>query len=71
MSDLNPAEIEQTKLLASYITWRGYPEETGMTAEWLFVSFGMPAIIGIVAYTAYRLHEWDLDRKHKPRQPGE
>jgi hypothetical protein len=42
-----------------------------MTAEWLFVSFGMPAIIGIVAYTAFRLHEWDLDRKHKPRQPGE
>ncbi len=42
-----------------------------MTAEWLFVSFRMPTTIAIVAYIAVRLHEWDLDRKHKPRQPGE
>jgi hypothetical protein len=43
-----------------------------MTGEWLFVSFGMPAIIAVVAYTAYRLHEWDLDRKiRNRRQPGE
>ncbi len=44
-----------------------------MTPEWLFVSFGMPAIIAIIAYIAVRLHEWDLDRrqKHKHRQPGE
>lgn len=42
-----------------------------MTPEWLFVSFGMPLIIGVIAYAAYRLHEWDLDRKHKHRQPGE
>lgn len=42
-----------------------------MTAGWIFVSFGMPAIIAAVAYTAVRLHEWDLDRKHKRRQPGE
>jgi uncharacterized membrane protein YciS (DUF1049 family) len=43
-----------------------------MTAELLFVSFGMPAIIGILAYIAMRLHEWDLDRKIKRRQhPGE
>lgn len=42
-----------------------------MTAEWLFASFGMPAIIAIVAYTAVRLHEWDLDRKHRHHQPGE
>lgn len=43
-----------------------------MTEEWLFVSFGMPAIIGIVAYIAMRLHERDLDRKIKRRrQAGE
>jgi len=42
-----------------------------MTGEWLFVSFGLPAIIAVIAYTAVRLHEWDLDRKHKNRHPGE
>ncbi|WP_280952610.1 hypothetical protein [Neorhizobium alkalisoli] len=42
-----------------------------MTGEWLFVSFGLPAIIAVIAYTAVRLHEWDLDRKHKHRHPGE
>lgn len=42
-----------------------------MTPEWLFVSFGMPAIIGIIAYVAMRLHEWDLDRKHRNRHPDE
>ncbi len=42
-----------------------------MTSEWLFVSFGIPAIIAIIAYVAVRLHEWDLDRKHKHRKPGE
>ncbi len=29
------------------------------------------AIIGIIAYIAMRLHEWDLDRKHRNRHPGE
>ncbi len=42
-----------------------------MTAGWLFISLGLPAIIATIAYTAVRLHEWDLDRKHKHRQPGE
>jgi hypothetical protein len=27
--------------------------------------------IVLIAYTAVRLHERDLDRKHKHRQPGE
>lgn len=38
---------------------------------WLFYSVGMPAIIVLIAYIAMRLHERDLDRKHKHRQPGE
>ncbi|WP_264319352.1 hypothetical protein [Rhizobium terrae] len=38
---------------------------------WLFYSVGMPAIIVLIGYIAVRLHEWDLDRKHKHRQLGE
>lgn len=41
-----------------------------MTAEWLFASFGIPAILAIFAYSAYRLHEWDPDRKIKRRKAG-
>ncbi len=43
---------------------------------WTFYNFGVPTIIAIVAYIAYRLHEWDLDRRIKRREarhhhPGE
>ncbi|MGF9692217.1 hypothetical protein AAIH46_05330 [Rhizobium sp. 0TCS1.26] len=42
-----------------------------MMEEWLFISFGIPAIIAVVAYTAVRLYEWDFARRHKHRHPGE
>ncbi|WP_280114028.1 hypothetical protein [Neorhizobium vignae] len=38
---------------------------------WFFYSVVLPAVIVLIGYIAVRLHEWDLDRKHKPRQPGE
>lgn len=38
---------------------------------WTFFNVVIPTIIVVMAYIAYRLHEWDLDRKHKHRQPGE
>ena len=31
----------------------------------------VPTVIVGTAYIAYRLREWDLDRKHRHRQPGE
>ena len=46
-------------------------EEAGLMDLWLFYSVGLPAIIVLIAYVAMRLHEWDLDRKHKNRHPGE
>ncbi|WP_281408198.1 hypothetical protein [Rhizobium sp. FY34] len=42
-----------------------------MIGDWLFISFGIPAIIALCAYMAVRLYERDLDRKQKLRQPGE
>ncbi|MEB2845623.1 hypothetical protein GAO09_22205 [Rhizobiales bacterium RZME27] len=41
-----------------------------MTSEWLFISFGMPAIIAVIAYVAVRLHEWDLDRSTSTATPA-
>jgi len=38
---------------------------------WFYYSVVLPAAIVLIAYIAMRLHEWDLDRKRKPRQPGE
>jgi hypothetical protein len=38
---------------------------------WFYYSVVLPAVIVLIGYIAVRLHEWDLDRKHKPRQPGE
>jgi hypothetical protein len=42
-----------------------------MTDFWFYYSIVLPAIIISVAYIAMRLHERDLDRKQKHRQPGE
>ncbi|CAN7455126.1 hypothetical protein [Neorhizobium sp. LjRoot104] len=38
---------------------------------WFYYSVVLPAVIVLIAYIAMRLHEWDLDRRHKKRQPGE
>ncbi|WJR65542.1 hypothetical protein QTA58_15005 [Neorhizobium sp. CSC1952] len=38
---------------------------------WFLYSVVLPAVIVLIGYIAVRLHEWDLDRKHKNRQPGE
>jgi hypothetical protein len=42
-----------------------------MTSSFLLFSLGLQVTIVVIAYSAMRLHEWDLDRKHKQRQPGE
>lgn len=38
---------------------------------WFYYSIVLPTIIVLMGYVALRLHEWDLDRKHKHRPPGE
>jgi hypothetical protein len=42
-----------------------------MTSSFLLFSLGLQVTIVLIAYAAVRLHEWDLDRKRKHRQPGE
>lgn len=37
---------------------------------WFYYSVVLPTIIVLIGYVALRLHEWDLDRKHKRRQPS-
>jgi len=44
-----------------------------MTDFWFYYSIVLPALIVVLGYIAYRLHEWDLDRRQrqKHRHPGE
>ncbi|WP_272955606.1 hypothetical protein [Affinirhizobium pseudoryzae] len=38
---------------------------------WFYYSFVLPGVIVLIAYIGMRLHERDLDRKHRQHQPGE